>query len=78
MHHHTLCKLGEVGGGRVIVGCFLMTKEGKGNNRVTELFKAHVRVDCSTAVRPASIWYLQKKCVAILTESCVVIYSGDG
>jgi hypothetical protein len=60
VQHHTLCKLGEVGEGRVIVGYFLMTKEGQGNNRVTDLCKVHVRVDCSTAVGPANTWYLQK------------------
>lgn len=60
VQHYVLCKLGEVGGGRVTVGCFPMTKEGQGNNRVTDLCKSHVRVDCSTPVRPAYTWYLQK------------------
>jgi hypothetical protein len=60
VQHHTLCKLGELGEGRVIVGCFLVTKEGQGNNWVTDLCKDHVHVGC-TAVGSANTWCLQKR-----------------
>ena len=45
----------------MIVWCFLMTKEGQGNIRVTDLYNAHFHVDCSTAVGPANTSCLQIK-----------------